>query len=384
MNKGWLDKKHYSKAKNAHIILSGNQYFAELEQIINSSKSELYIQMYILDFDTTGKRIIESLKKASARGVQVYLLLDAYGSKSISNNVITDLKNNGINFRWYSPLFKKLKLKLGRRLHNKLIVADKNVALIGGINIADKYQDTPMGRGWLDFAAVVEGRIAAELHEYALMIWSKNIRRSRTYYKLTEEEILVRFRENDWLRNKADITKSYIHAIKNAQESITVIGAYFLPGRVARNLIKKASKKGIKIKIIVSGISDVRFIVAAQRYFYQWLFNNNVEIYEWSDSVVHGKVAIVDNKWLTIGSFNLNYLSVYGNIELNIDIFNNIIAENFNKHIESEIIPKCEHIVQTNYYKADNTIKMFHRWISYQIIRISMITAVYFFRRNKK
>ena len=385
MKKGWLDKRTYSKAKNVHLLLDGNQYFNELENIILQAKHEVYIQMYILDFDSTGKRIIEALKKSAQSGVQVYLLLDSYGSNSISKNIISEMEAQGINFRWYSPVFRKFSVKFGRRLHNKLIVSDKKIALIGGINIADKYQDTPSGKGWLDYAAVVEGRIAAELHDYAFKIWNKNIRKKRTYYKATEEEnIYVRFRENDWLRNKTEITKSYIHAIKNAKESIVIVGAYFLPGRIARNLIKKASKRGINIKIIVAGISDVKFIVAAQRYFYQWLFNNNVEIYEWSESVVHGKVAIIDNKWLTIGSFNLNYLSVYGNIELNIDVFNDEIAKNFAKHLDHEVIPKCNKIIQTDYYKTDNNLKKIHRWISYQIIRISMITTVYFFRKNTK
>ena len=384
MKNDWLDKSNYSKASDVNFILSGNQYFAELETLINSAKSEILIQVYIIESDETGFHFLDLLKKAAERNIKVLLLADAYGSGHISNKRIHDLEKAGVSFRFFSPLFQNKRLTIGRRLHNKLIVIDGEKAIVGGINIADKYRDTTKHKGWLDYAVVVEGNIALHLMEYFYKIWNKRLRR----YKISESKvdpktIFVRYSENDWLRSKNEIRHSYYQSLREAKHSIIIIGAYFLPNTTLKSLLRKATKRGVDVKIIMSGISDVRFIVAAQHYFYNDLIQNNIKIYEWNESVVHGKVAVVDGKWMTIGSYNMNYLSTYGNIELNVDILNKEKVSFFKHHIENEILPKCQQINKSDLMQYSNFLKRINRWFSYQFIRLSMILAVSFFKRNK-
>jgi len=199
-----------------------------------------------------------------------------------------------------------------------------------------------------------------------------------------KSNIPCRYRENDWIRKKTLITKSYVQAFSKAKKSIYIVGAYFLPGRKTKKLLKKAAQKGVEINILMSGVSDVRYTVPAQRYLYQWMLKNGINIYEWNKSVVHGKVATTDDKWMTIGSFNLNYLSIYGNIELNIDLLHAPTVKQFNEHLKNDIFPQCTRITSDYILKKDNSLKRINRWISYQIIRISMIAAVFFYTRPPK
>ena len=129
----------YEKAESVQLVFSGDNYFEILQQIIAGAKNVIHLQTYIFEEDKTGHEVAESLKNAAKRGVKIYLLADAFGSKNLSKNFIVQMKNAGIQFRFFSPLFSSEGIRFGRRLHHKIVVADKCVALVGGINITDKY-----------------------------------------------------------------------------------------------------------------------------------------------------------------------------------------------------------------------------------------------------
>ena len=120
--------------KRVVLVHSGDDYFSRLRNIIRHAKIEIHFQTYIFDNDSTGNEIVEALKEAASRNVKIYMLLDGYGSNSFSDKVVNELTLKGINFRFFSANI----FYIGRRLHHKIVVADGNIALIGGINIADK------------------------------------------------------------------------------------------------------------------------------------------------------------------------------------------------------------------------------------------------------
>ena len=153
------------------LVHSGEDYFLRLQNIIANAQLEIHVQTYIFRNDSIGIKIANALKEAASRNVKVYVLVDGFGSASLTPQFIDDLISHGIQFRKFSPFFSINSLYLGRRLHHKIVVADGNVALIGGINIADKYSRTESESPWLDYAVQIKKvAIAEDLHHYKQQI----------------------------------------------------------------------------------------------------------------------------------------------------------------------------------------------------------------------
>lgn len=374
--------EEYHKAVEIRLVHSGNDYFETLENLIHSAKHSLHLQTYIFDDDETGRNIANSLKAAALRGVKIHMMLDSYGSKSLSRKFSKDLRSSGIRLRFFAPFFSSQNIYFGRRLHHKVIVADKNIALIGGINIADKYHGSPTETAWLDYAILIKGSICQEvdnicLHTYGRkLIWKQKKAKKIPKQIIPDELISVRIRENDRLRRRNQISASYLQAIQNAQKSIYITGSYFLPGTRLRKALIRAAKRGVEVHLIMAGISDVPVFQSATRWLYDLLFRNGIKIYEWEKSVLHGKVAVVDGKWATIGSFNLNHLSAYGSIELNIDVLNEQFSDSFQRHLRSVIETGCKQVFpihQNNHWTAK-----LKRWVAYQFTRSSIKVVALF------
>jgi cardiolipin synthase len=370
-----------SNPENVTLVHSGTDYFYRLEEIIKNSKYEIHIQFYIFRHDSIGKKILEELKKAATRQVKVYLLLDGYGSFSFPKRVIAELTKMGIHFRFFSPFFSKNSFYIGRRLHHKVVVADARVLLIGGINIADKYLGTTTKAPWLDYSVQVNDINTAK----SIQMLCRNLffkkrftyRKKRESVFLTIEETTVSIIQNDWLKKKNEIYNAYLKSFSDAKNEIIIVGSYFLPGRRLLTALKKAAKNNVKIKLILSGISDIPISKRATNHIYSSLLANNIELYEWNKTVLHGKAAMVDNNWTTIGSFNLNNLSCYGSLEMNVEIKSTSFSSDYRVHLNG-IIAQCQKITPGYFKKRNSFYSKYINWLSYWIARQLLNIATYF------
>ena len=365
--------------KNLELVYSGEDYFSRLEAIICNSQIEIHMQMYLFENDATGNRIIKALKEAASRNVQVYVLLDGLGSLSFPTETIKEMRQSGINIRFFAPLFSTYTFYLGRRLHRKVIVADAKVVLIGGINIADKYCGSPTEAPWLDYAVQLKGVIAEPLQKLCTDIYFKKRHLQNKKIKSSfpfEEDGMVRILQNDWLKGENEICDGYIKSIRNAKTEIIIVGSYFLPGIRIIRALKKASKNKVKIKLILSGKSDLPLTRRATCFLYGKLLKYNIELYEWDQSILHGKVAVIDGNWTTIGSFNLNNLSSYGSLEMNVEINSALFSKMFRAHL-IEIIAQCQSITSNSFKIKNNLLTKSINFLSYCITRIIEIIVTY-------
>ena len=293
---------------------------------------------------------------------------------------MNDLRQNGINIRFFAPLFSTNSFYLGRRLHHKVVVADKKIALIGGINIADKYLGNEIVPAWLDYAVHLnDEKIGIELSNLCWNIYYKKRRVNRKKIASViayNEEIAVSVLQNDWLKRKNEIFNAYLKSIGDAKKEIVIVGSYFLPGRKLIATLKKASKNNVKIKLILSGISDLPMARRASCHFYSKLLGYNIELFEWKSSILHGKSAVVDNNWTTIGSFNLNNLSSFASIEMNVGINSAEFSNNYIKHL-NQIMSHCQRITPESLELRDGLFPKFINWISYWITRTIEIIVTY-------
>jgi len=369
-----------SATKYAVLVHSGEDYFSRLERIILESKSEIHIQTYIFEYDAIGKRIIAALKIAALRHVKIYILLDGFGSFSFPKHVLNELKQNGIHIRFFSPCFSGNSFYLGRRLHHKVIVSDCKIALIGGINIANKYHGTENSRPWLDYAVQLnDEKIGAALSKLCWDIYYRKrlVNRKKIASVVhNNEAVAVHVLQNDWLKRKKEILDAYIKSIGKAKKEIVIVGSYFLPGRKLIATLKNASRNKLKIKLILSGISDLPMARRASCYLYSKLLRYNIELYEWKSSILHGKAAVVDKTWTTIGSFNLNNLSSFASIEMNVGINSSEFSNNYLVHL-NQIMAQCERITNESLELRDGVPTRFINWVSYWITRIIEIIVTY-------
>jgi cardiolipin synthase len=362
------------------LVHSGDDYFLRARNIILNAESELHLQMYIFELDTTGIEIINTIKEAALRNVKIFILLDGYGSYSFPNAIIKELILLGINIRFFSPFFSGNNFYIGRRLHHKIITADGTVALVGGINISNNYKGTATEKPWLDYAIQIDNKeTALQLEQLCQNIYFKHKRTKRIKFPTVsylDKKTIVSILQNDWLKRNNEIAMAYVKSIQKAQKEIIIVGCYFLPGRRFTKVLKKAAKRGVKIKLILSGISDIPLMQRATSYLYSSLLQNNIELHEWNTSVLHGKVALVDTKWATIGSFNLNHLSSFGSIETNVAIESTTFAKTLVSDLNN-VISQCEKITHETIKKKNNRFSIIANWFSYQFVRMTLIIITY-------
>ncbi len=387
----WYKKTNTVLKKNeVSLVKSGKEYFSLLLKLINGAKSSIHLQVYIFENDDTGKKVADALIAAAQKGVKVFLLVDGYASQSLPTAWINQMQDAGIRFRFFAPILRSRNFYFGRRMHHKVFVADASHCIVGGINIGDRYNDTKENKAWLDFAIYVHGEVAVALCKFCLKKWTRfNQQQSLsncnpgihfTYSKSEQSD--VRIRRNDWVKNKNDISASYKQLLTTAKKEVIICCSYFLPGMMIRNVFKATVKRGVKIKVITAGKTDVPVSKYAERWLYDWMLRNNIELYEYQPNVLHAKVGICDETWLTIGSYNVNQISAYASIELNLDVHNMHFVHGVKKQLQHIIEKDCIHITMEEHKRAKNIFIQFGRWCSYQFIKIAFSLFTFYFKRQ--
>lgn len=331
------------------LLHDGKEYDELYIDLIRQAKESIHIQVYIFDLDDFGKLVYDEVIAAKKRGVEIYILVDAVGSDNLDEQRVKALRDIGVHFCKFNGIAFERLHRWGRRLHHKVLLIDQNKAVVGGINIVSPYVDGTFKEPRLDFAVYLEGPITRELNHYCEELFIKNHgvvnfpieKWPISHPEGHEAQVSV----NDWIHRRSQITKDYRILVEEAQSHITIMNSYFFPRRSFMKKLAEAAKRGVRVRLILAKYSDWPSWILASEYLYYFFLKNNVEIYLWNKSILHGKVATVDNRWSTIGSFNLNYTSYQGNLEMNIDVF----SESFAKTLEQDI----DHLIETGCEKVD-------------------------------
>jgi cardiolipin synthase len=259
------------------------------------------------------------------------------------------------------------------------------------MNFADRYHGTPSRKEWLDFAVTVRGPECIQILAILKRIWNKTFisreERSRetiTMPVLYKENVKLRILQNNWYRNKMEILKSYRSAVRHANDHILILASYFLPGRNERKLLKNASLRGVDITIVLAAESDAPMFDRATQFLYDFILRSKIRIYEYLPSNLHAKVATVDGKWSTVGSYNLNHVSDYASIEINVGILDERFAQDFEKTLREIIKNDCREVTFDEYKRRRTWYNRLSDWFSYQMIRLAMRIMYQLTSKKKK
>jgi cardiolipin synthase len=386
-----LYRHNYRGGHQITLLQSGEPFFASVEKIIDEAKHFIHFHTYLIDEDETGLRIINALIRAAKRGVRTYLLLDAFGTKYLSNELINNIENSGILFRFFSPTLVTKGFQLSLRLHSKVVMADGEVAVIGGMNFANRYHGTDSKKEWLDFAVVIKGPECAQVLYIQKRLWNKTFipREERSHEivhapQLYDENVKLKVLQSNWYRNKMEIMKSYRSAVRHAQERVVILASYFLPGRNERKLLKNASLRGVDITIVLAAESDAPMFDKATHFLYDFILRSKIKIYEYLPSNLHAKVATVDGKWSTVGSYNLNHVSDYASIEINVGILDEPFAQKFEELLRTIIKNDCRQVTFEEFNRRRTWLSRLSGWFSYQMIRLAMRIMYQLTSKKKK
>jgi cardiolipin synthase len=381
----------YKGGHYVELLQGGKPYFEAVERIIDESKHFIQFQTYILDEDETGKRIINALIRAAGRGVRIYLLLDAYGTKYLSGELISSIENAGILFRFFSPTFITKGFQLSLRLHSKVVMADGEVAIVGGMNFADRYHGSALKKEWLDFAVLLKGPECVHILSILKKLWNKKfLSKSEQSHEMIQfpvfykEDVKLKVLQNNWYRNRIEILRSYRSAFKRAEKRMIIFASYFLPGRNERKLLRNAALRGVDIMVVFSAESDAPMFKRATEFLYDFILKNKIRIFEYLPSNLHAKVATVDGKWSTIGSYNLNHISDYASVEINVAIMDEKFTGHFDSVLLGIIENDCRQVTIEEFSRRRTWFSRFAGWSSYQIIRLLTRIMYQLTSRKKK
>jgi len=379
----------FTHRNKVRLVRGGKEYFSTLKAMIGQARLSFHLQVYIFQDDETGREVAQALTEAAGRGVKIYILADGYASKELPDEFISNLRSAGIHFRFFEPLLKSEHFYFGRRLHHKVAVADGYYSLVGGINISNHYNDVGDEPSWLDWALYAEGEISRELQKVCVNLWTKpalRIKKKQLIHDveqpLPDGECLVRLRRNDWVKRKNQISGSYVEMLQRATHDVIIMSSYFLPGRIIRHNLSRASKRGVAVSVVVTHESDVRLTKHAERYMYRWLLKRKIRIFEYTRSILHAKLAVSDHKWVTIGSYNVNDISAYASVELNLDVRNEEFATIVQKRLLEIIQNDCVEVTEQSYVTRYNVFARFYQYLSYWIVRMLYYLFTFYFKQK--
>ena len=331
------------KGEGYKLYIDGPEYQEEFIGLIKGAQESVTLHTYIFESDSFGLKVREVLVTKAKEGVPVHLLVDYMGSFTLPESFRKIFEaTEGIHFRFFNPLKAPKLLFIGRRLHHKVLTVDSKRAFIGGINVLDGLDPEFPEQPRLDFALKLEGEVVGEVGKYCSFIFNLDkgeISHSKNIFKqLDFEDENIFIKVNDWFYDRKQITNSYKRLVQGSQQEIVLLHGYFFPSFVILSLIKKKAREGVKVSVFLPRYSDWASWVWATEHLYEGLIKSGVRIMEWIPSNLHGKMAIFDQKVVTLGSHNLNYTSSYGNLEMNVEVHD----QDFSKGILSELIPFIE------------------------------------------
>ncbi|WP_294637613.1 cardiolipin synthase ClsB [uncultured Aquabacterium sp.] len=391
-------KAHWHPIEHIELLENGEAFYPRVFEAIACARSEVLIETFILFEDKVGWALHAVLLEAARRGVQVVLTVDGFGSCDLGESYVAPLTAAGVRVQFFDrrPRLLGMRLHAFRRLHRKIVVVDGAQAFIGGINFSADHLGDYGPQAKQDYAVVVQGPLVADIHRFALA--SAQAPARRRWWRMrprvdlaqprpdTRTEAWGAFITRDNEAHPTDIERHYRLAIRMAQRELILAHAYFFPGyRLLRDL-RNAARRGVRVRLILQGEPDMPIAGMAARSLYRYLLGAGIEIHEYCERPLHGKVALADDDWATVGSSNLDPWSLSLNLEANVVIWSRAFNQHLRERLEHLMRHHCQAISaeaegSRRVWRLGSSVLVFHllrrfpRWLNWLPRRAPRITA---------
>jgi cardiolipin synthase len=382
MNADWSNSSAWRAGNRVQLLENGEGFFPRAFAAIEQAQQEILLETFIVFEDKVGQQLQHALIAAANRGVQIQMTVDGFGSSELSPTYIDALTRAGVQLHIFDPASKwaGMRLNVFRRLHRKILVIDAQRAFIGGINFsADHLADFgPLSKQ--DYAVEIEGPVVADIHQFTRNAfampaaparwWQPAKHRSNVAARANvnakpKDSAKALFVTRDNQQHRTDIEQHYLQAIRQARTRIVIANAYFFPGYRLLRALRNAARRGVQVCLILQGQPDMPITQRLARMLYNYLLRDGVHIYEYNQRPLHGKVALIDYEWSTVGSSNLDPLSLSLNLEANLLIRDAAFNRNLKRHLDELVSLHCtrislERMVRGYFWRAPLIFLCFH------------------------
>jgi cardiolipin synthase len=381
------------------LLEGGGAYFPALAAAFEAAVHEIHLQAYLFVDDPAGRLVADALLRAAARGVAVHVLIDGFGGRTMPRPLRHRLREAGIELLFFRPDvslcdFRRSRL---RRLHHKIAVVDGAVGFVGGINVIDDMHTPGHTPPRWDYAVQVRGPLTLDMLRVARQAWDTV---ARTYLRrrwpawrplpapdpsadrpvAPAGTIRAAFVIRDTLRHRRDIEAAYLQAIALADREILIACAYFLPGIEFRRALADAARRGVQVTVLLQARVEYVLMHHASRALYRQLLDAGVRIFEYHQSFMHAKVAVVDGEWATVGSSNIDPLSLLLAREANVFVRDAAFAGALRASLQRAMDTGARPVEAAGYRRG--LPARIASWISYGIVRVLLGWAGYGARRD--
>ena len=398
------------------LLEGGAAFFPALIQAFDAAAESIQLETYIFDFHQAGVDVAAALVRAARRGVRVRVMVDGIGTAPLPQEWADQFRAAGLEWCVYSPLgtgvvgrnLGLLHPNRWRRLHRKLCVVDAGLAFCGGINVLDDFHDPNHGTlaaARFDFAVQATGPLALEVLEAMELLWwrvqagysarqnhlsaawekfkaagyggrtdatrvSSSVPATPTAAPSHRLRAALVLRDN--LRNRRSIERAYRKAIGGARHEVVIANAYFLPGAALRRALMAAARRGVCVTLLLQGKYEYFMQYHAVRPVYGALLAAGVQIHEYERSFLHAKVAVVDGHWATVGSSNLDPLSMLLAREANVVVEDKEFASDLHRRLQAAIAQHGRR-VDPQAYRGRSLGQRLKGWLAYALMRLALL-----------
>jgi cardiolipin synthase len=359
---------NYVGQNDVILLESGTALFPAMIAAIDAAQQDIHFETYIFALDETGIAVQAALNRAAQRGVKVRVVTDWFGTGAKPAKLLgIAFAESGVRYRVFNPWFQRGVT----RTHRKIVVVDREVAFVGGININDDclsdyapHEPLPAPR-W-DFAVQVRGPLVAQIHRETQAQWARVgplgiVKRVNLFREMRarprtmgDAPMQAAFVVRDNLRNRRTIQRAYLQAMGRARSSVLLANPYFAPGRKFREALSHAARRGVDVRLLI-GVGEFWLQDMVARSFYPKLLDCGVQVIEYRKTQLHAKVAVIDDDWSTVGSSNCDGLSLFLNQEANVVVKDAGFARTMRAHIERGIadgVPiHCDHFAHVGRFQ---------------------------------
>lgn len=340
----------WTSGNRVRLLVNGEEYFPRVFEAMAQARSELFVETFILFDDPVGRQLQQILIDVARRGARVELTVDGYGSHDLPVPFVDALTAAGVRVHVFDPRPRLLgfRVNIFRRMHRKIVVVDGHVAFIGGINFSHDHLRDFGPQAKEDYAMEIEGPLVDDIRVLAENAVAAPARwwRRRPVSKVTtvgkgpgSAAALFAARDNEHRRD--EIEHHYREAIRAARSEIIIANAYFFPGYRLLRELRDAARRGVDVRLILQGNPDMPWVRWVALTLYDYLLQAGVRIYEYCERPLHGKVAVIDGEWATVGSSNLDPLSLALNLEANVIVRDRAFAARLRQRLAQLMDKHC-------------------------------------------
>lgn len=375
-------KDTWREGNRVGLLENGEEFYPRVRQLIEAAVTSIYIETFILAEDEVGRELRGLLIDAARRRVSVDVLADGFGSDGLSPEFVSGLTEAGARLHLYEPRRRLLgwRTNVFHRMHRKITLIDGRIALLGGINYCKDHLVERSPEALHDFAVEVEGPVVDDIRAFVERTASAPAVRlpRRAWWSFSRARpgsppataaragsARVKFVTRDNHRHRTDIEHEYRLVIRAAREEILIANAYFFPGyRLLRDL-RNAARRGVRVAVILQGKPDMPIVGVGARWLFHYLVPAGVRVYEFCERPLHAKVAVADGRWSTVGSSNLDPLSLSLNLEANVFIDDREFHDELRGRLQQLIERGCrrvtpEHVPPHTLWRAIGNWFIFH------------------------